>query len=182
MEADRQEQAEGQEHPAHGRGARPQADERRRTHGQLAQGDHDAERHRHVLEVRHQGVDRAHRAAEASCDWIDVGFEASKNPGLASFCRPAKTNVTPRKTRNGSKAQPAIAVAPAGGPQRARARGSALPRLARGGGRRLSVGVGRWQGPSSSRGAAPPGRRPAGNRQAYGSRWRGSGLGGLRPP
>jgi len=33
------------------------------------------------------------RAAPASWDWIEAGSAASKNRGLASFCRPAKQNV-----------------------------------------------------------------------------------------
>src|ERR1700722_16232018 len=62
------------------------------------------------------------RAAEASWDWIDVGFEASKKPGLASFWRPAKTKVPPRKSRSGSNAQPAKDGGRAGGPRRAQTR------------------------------------------------------------
>src|SRR5580658_6986385 len=42
-----------------------------------------------------------------SWDWMEVGLFLSKNPGLASFWRPAKVKVTPRKARNGSRAQPA---------------------------------------------------------------------------
>src|SRR5579872_6143531 len=39
------------------------------------------------------------------------GLLASKKFGLASFCRPAKLKVTPRKARSGRRAQPARAVA-----------------------------------------------------------------------
>ena len=46
------------------------------------------------------------RAAAASWDWIEAGSAASKNRGLASFCRPAKQNVNPRNARSGSKARP----------------------------------------------------------------------------
>ena len=59
------------------------------------------------------------RAAEANWAWIDVGFDESKKPGLASFWRPAKTKVPPRKSRRGSSAHPAMDVARGGGPRRA---------------------------------------------------------------
>ena len=42
------------------------------------------------------------RAAPASWAWMEAGLAASKNVGLASFCRPAKQNVNPRKARSGS--------------------------------------------------------------------------------
>jgi hypothetical protein len=37
------------------------------------------------------------RAAPASWAWIEAGSAASKNRGLASFCRPAKQNVNPEE-------------------------------------------------------------------------------------
>src|SRR5450432_477024 len=55
------------------------------------------------------------RAAATICAWIEAGFAAWKNDGLANFCRPAKQNVNPRKARNGNKAQPASACAAGGG-------------------------------------------------------------------
>jgi len=48
-------------------------------------------------------------AASFNWDWKEVGLLASKNPGLASFCRPAKVKVKPMKARSGSRAQPAEA-------------------------------------------------------------------------
>ncbi len=67
------------------------------------------------------------RAAEASWAWMEVGFDRSKNPGLAIFCNPAKTKVPPRNNRRGSRAQPAMVVARAGGPKRAHARRHGVP-------------------------------------------------------
>ena len=55
------------------------------------------------------------RAAPASCAWMDDGFDAEKKPGLASFCRPAKQNVKPKKARKGSTAHPVSCRAWAGG-------------------------------------------------------------------
>ena len=42
-------------------------------------------------------------AAPTSWAWIEIGLELSKNWGLASFCRPAKRKVTPRKSRRGRR-------------------------------------------------------------------------------
>src|SRR6516162_3219069 len=51
------------------------------------------------------------RAAPASWAWIEAGSAASKNRGLASFCRPAKQNVNPRKARSGRSARPSTSGA-----------------------------------------------------------------------
>ena len=56
------------------------------------------------------------RAAPASWASIEAGLDASKKPGLASFCSPAKTKVKPRKARSGSRAHPAEKRARGGGP------------------------------------------------------------------
>ena len=84
------------------------------------------------------------RAAPASWAWMDAGLEASKNPGLASFCRPAKQKVNPRKSRKGSSTQPAEYSARGGGPSHrpvglAAAAGDARRRRAR---RRLTGAAG----------------------------------------
>ena len=55
------------------------------------------------------------RCAAVSWAWIEAGLDALKKAGLASFCNPAKTNVMPRKARNGSNAQPAMERAWGGG-------------------------------------------------------------------
>jgi len=38
---------------------------------------------------------------------MEAGFDAVKNAGLASFCKPAKQKVNPRKALSGRKAHPA---------------------------------------------------------------------------
>src|SRR5579863_3488873 len=46
-----------------------------------------------------------------SCSWNEPGAVALKKLGLASFCDPANTKVTPRKARRRSKAPPGAARA-----------------------------------------------------------------------
>ena len=85
-------------------------DERGGPDGDLAERDHDADQDG-VRERATSAWMGLTRAADANCDWIDVGFDLSKNPGLASFWSPAKTKVPPRKARSGRRAHPAIDVA-----------------------------------------------------------------------
>jgi hypothetical protein len=54
--------------------------------------------------------------------WMLDGLFALKKFGLASFCRPAKQNVTPRKARRGSSAHPERARARGGGASKRRRR------------------------------------------------------------
>jgi hypothetical protein len=112
VEADGQEQQQGQRDAAGRRGLRPESEQGADADRQLAEGDEDAERDRDVGQRGDQGVDGA---AAASWDWIEAGSAASKNFGLASFCRPAKQNVNPRKARSGSSTRPSAGpVTPAG--------------------------------------------------------------------
>ncbi len=50
------------------------------------------------------------RAAPASWAWIEAGLELRKKAGLASFWRPAKRKVTPRKSRRGMSTHPVATV------------------------------------------------------------------------
>ena len=50
-----------------------------------------------------------------SCAWMLDGLLASRKLGLASFWSPANKNVTPMKTRSGSRAHPASAQPRGGG-------------------------------------------------------------------
>src|SRR5664280_1997808 len=52
-----------------------------------------------------------------SCAWIEIGLADRKKFGLASFCRPAYTKVTPRKRRSGRRAHSAIVHARTGAPK-----------------------------------------------------------------
>ncbi len=60
------------------------------------------------------------RSEAMSWAWMPDGFWGLKKLGLASFCRPAKRKVTPRKARSGRMAQPAMDGAPGGGDRNAR--------------------------------------------------------------
>jgi hypothetical protein len=63
-----------------------------------------------------------------SCSWNEPGAVALKKLGLASFCDPANTNVTPRKARRRSKAPPGATSARA---SQKRFAGSQLPERGR---------------------------------------------------
>ena len=132
--------------------------------------------------MRHEGVDRAHPCRRGQLRLDRGRVRGVEEPRVGELLQTGEDERDAEKdpqreqgpTCHRGRAGGRPAASPGSG-QRAAVPG------ARGGGRRLSVGVGRWQGPSSSRGAAPPGRRPAGNRQAYGSRWHRGGLGACAP-
>ena len=64
------------------------------------------------------------RTAAMSWAWIELGLWALRKLGLASFCRPAKRKVAPRKTRSGSSAHSASAQARTGAPRGSRRSGA----------------------------------------------------------
>jgi hypothetical protein len=100
VEADGEKEHERQRHPTGGGHPGPQSEQGSQADSHLGQGDQYPQGHSHVHEGSHQRVDRGcggppRQAAPGSRpDW-----QASKKPGLASFWRPAKQKVNPRKSR-----------------------------------------------------------------------------------
>ena len=106
MKTDRQKERQGQEQPADGRHVGEQTKERSETDGHFGQGDQNADRGGEMHEMPNQSRERADRAEAMSWAWIPEGSEVWKKAGLASFCKPAKQKVIPRKARRGRSAHP----------------------------------------------------------------------------
>ena len=113
MEADGEEEPEGQRHAGHRGDPHPEAYQHAQPDGHLAQGDDQPDGRSDGHQVGEQAVDGASMFGPDQLG-VDRGRAGvRKKSGLASFWSPAKRKVTPRKSRRGTRNHP-VAMVPSG--------------------------------------------------------------------